>query len=193
MSTQTKLPWEAYPKIWPTKSKFMTWVRGGIRAGLWKKHPVKLEFLKHSTFLVTNTNPRSMTRFPKVKMVTCAYCTDNFKTTEVEVDHITGNSSLRSMEDVQQFIEAMIMVTEDDLQILCKPCNKIKNYAEKEGISFDEARDIKLAILICKEKRDKSWLQDNGIVPASAATARRAQIEALLRSRRDDELERRGA
>lgn len=190
MSQSTKFPWEQYPEIWATKAKFMAWVRGGIRAGLWKKHPVKLEFLKHSTYLVQNTNPRSMKRFPMVKMVKCAICQNEFKTSEVEVDHMNGNSSLRSMEDVQQFIESMIMVTAGDLQILCKPCHKTKSYAEKQDISFGEARDIKLAISICKEKRDKQWLLENDLTPASSLAARRSQIEALLKTRRDNELER---
>lgn len=169
-------PWIDYPAIWPTEAKFMTWVRGGIRAGLWKKHPVKLEFLKQNTVMMVNTNPRSMKRFPMVKGAVCAVCGELYGMKHIEVDHLTGNHSLRSMSDLRAFIEAMIMVTFADLQLVCKPCHKIKSHAEKQGISFQEAKAEKDAILLIKQKKDVAWLEERGIVPASSQPKRRQQI-----------------
>lgn len=174
-------PWVEYPHIWDTQAKFMSWVRGGVRLGLWKKHPVKLEFLKSSTVLIENTNPRSMKRFPMVKAVKCALCGETVKAADAEVDHIHGNHSLKSMEDLRTFIESMIMVKVSDLQMACKPCHKIKSYSEREGISFEHARAIKKAIEICKAKQDKQFLIDRGIKPASSTSGRRKQVEEVLK------------
>jgi 5-methylcytosine-specific restriction endonuclease McrA len=174
-------PWIEYPHIWNTQAKFMSWVRGGVRLGLWKQHPVKLEFLKASTTLIVNTNPRSMKRFPMVKAVTCALCKETVKASEAEVDHIRGNHSLKSMDDLRSFIESMIIVKMSDLQIACKPCHKIKSYSEREGISFEHARAIKRAIEICKNKQDKQFLIERGIKPANSAAGRRTQVEVVLK------------
>lgn len=154
----------------------MSWVRGGIRAGLWKKHPVKLEFLKKHTIMMENTNPRSMKRFPMVKGARCALCGELHGIKDIEVDHLSGNNALRSMDDLRAFIEAMIMVTYDSLQLVCKPCHKVKSYAEKQGITFEAARAEKLAISLIKEKKEVAWLQERGIVPASNQQARRSQV-----------------
>lgn len=154
----------------------MSWVRGGIRGGLWKKHPVKLEFLRKHTVMMENTNPRSMKRFPLVKGGRCALCNELHSMKDIEVDHLSGNNALRSMGDVRAFIEAMIMVTFDDLQLVCKPCHKIKSYAEKEGISFEEAAAEKFAISLKKLKKDIAWLNERGIIPARNADMRRQQI-----------------
>src|SRR5690554_2980734 len=113
------LPWENYPEIWKTQAAFMAWVRGGIRRGLWEKHPVKLNFSKSQTFPMKNDNPRSMKRFPTVNGSKCAICEGVFKSSETQVDHIHGNHSLKNMDDLRTFIEAMIMVKEEDLQVVC--------------------------------------------------------------------------
>lgn len=159
----------------------MSWVRGGVRLGLWKRHPVKLEFLKASTTQVVNLNPRSMKRFPMVKAVTCALCKQVVKAAEAEVDHIHGNHSLKSMDDLRSFVESMIVVKMSDLQIACKPCHKIKSYSEREGISFEHAKAIKQAIEICKAKQDKKFLIERGIKPAASAPGRRTQVENVLK------------
>lgn len=174
-------PWEESPHIWKTKAAFMSWVRGGIRRGLWEKHPVKLEYMGEQTFKIVNTNPRSMKAHPMVNASRCAICGVVEKITVekknyFEVDHMTGNHSLRSMDDLRAFVEAMLFVTKADLQIVCKPCHKVKSYAEKEGISFELAFATKEAIAIQKDKKDSTWLKDAGIMPASSAPKRRAQI-----------------
>lgn len=172
--------WEKYPQFWKTESAFMSFVRSGIRNGLWKKHRVKLKFLEDNVQLVVNTNPRSMKRFPMVKKYECAACTQLFSTNDIEVDHKTGQHSLKSMEDLNKFTSAMIMVTEEDLQLLCKECHGIKTLAEKQGISFEEASVEKKVIAICKAKKDKQFLEENGIVPESNAVKRRKQVKEIL-------------
>lgn len=103
--------------------------------------------------------------------------------TNFEVDHIIPAGSFNDLEDLVGFFERLLFVTEDDLRILCKDCHRIITYAEKEGLSFEEAAITKEAIGILASKKDKEWLIERGIVPASTQKARREQIIKLLRGR----------
>lgn len=182
----SKLPWEEFPEIWPTKAKFMAFLRGGIRRGLWEKYPVKLEFLEQQTVLIKNTNPRSKKRFPFVKALKCSQCEETKKKDECEVDHIKGNVPLRTMDDVRQFIEAMLFVGFEDLTILCKECHYIKSYAEKHNMSFEEARIEKQVIKICKGSaaKVKKWLEENGYTgTAKNAKQRREAVREVLKGK----------
>lgn len=134
-----QMPWEAYPDIWKTESAFMSWIRGGIRGGLWNKHPVKLEFLKKSRIKIPNTNPRSMKRFPEVWATKCAITGEIIPLNKAEVDHKTGEHTLRNLDDIASFIKDIVLVTEDDLQIVSKDVHKIKTLAERKGITFEDA------------------------------------------------------
>lgn len=172
----SKNMWEKYPSIWKTQSAYMSWVRGGIRRSLWNHHPIKLEFMRSKTIMIENTNPRSSKRFPEVKGCKCELCDGIFKITECEVDHKTGNHSLKDMDDLRGFIEAIIEIDFDDLQMVCKECHKTKSYADKYEITFNEAKATRMAIAIVNSKKDKHWLEQRGIVPASAQAKRREQI-----------------
>jgi len=54
----------------------------------------------------------------------CAHCSNWFKATEVEVDHITEVGSLKCSEDLEGFIERL--TPEEGFQVLCKACHQIK-------------------------------------------------------------------
>ena len=170
--------WDQYPQIWKTQASFFSWMRGGIRRSLWSKHPVKLEFLKKNRVKIPNPNPRG-----KVKTVwggECVMCTKLFPLNQIEVDHKKGNLSLNSVSDIQGFIEGIVLITENDLQLCCKACHKAKSYSEKQGMSFEEAVIEKQIIQIMKDKKDKEWLTNEGIVPASNAKKRREQIKKKM-------------
>lgn len=174
-------PWEQYPDIWSTQSKFMSWVRGGIRRGLWNKYPIKLLLL--SKRLERKLVGKFKNGKPKyLKLGTCDVCGEEFRASQLEVDHKTGGHSLRTMEDVQAFIENMIMVAEEDLQLICKPCHKIKSHAERMGLSFDEAALEKGVVAVCKLKAAEqlAWLKERGVEPAKNAEARKEQIREVL-------------
>lgn len=175
----SKEPWEVLPSVWKTEAAFMSWVRSGIRRSLWNKSPIKLEFIKRNRVKIPNPNPRG-----KVKEVWGGVCSLTGKVcalSELEVDHKTGNHSLRKIEDIQSFIEGIILVTLDDLQFVSKEAHRTKSYAEKEGITYEEAYAVKKAISLIKEKKDRQFLTDNGLVPASNQTKRREQIVEYLR------------
>lgn len=172
--------WELYPQIWKTESSLMSWLRGGIRRSLWNRHPIKLEFIRQNRVKIPNPNPRG-----KVKEVwggVCSISGEMVPLKDLEVDHKTGNHSLRSIDDVQSFIQGIVFVTLDDLAFVSKEMHRVKSYCEKQGISFEQGKAEKKAISLIKNKEDRSWLVERGITPASTCTKRRQQIiEELLK------------
>lgn len=175
-------PWEHSPHIWKTESSFMSWVRGGIRRGLWEKHPIKLEMLTKEVIMVDNTNPRSKKRFPKVKAYKCNMCKDIKRASEVEVDHLDGHHSLRSIEDIDNFIKGIVLVKKESLQILCKPCHNKKSYAERMGLSIqDAAKELDVvSFKKLKAKEQIKTLNDLGVAPEKNGELRVKQYRSVI-------------
>lgn len=170
--------WEIYPHIWATESAYMSWLRGGIRRYLWSKNPVKLEFIKQNRVKIPNPNPKG-----KVKEVwggVCALTGDTYPIGDMEVDHKTGNHSLKTLDDLVPFIKGIVMITLDDLQLVSKEAHKIKSYAEKQGITFEEARCEKKAIQLVKDKLDIDFLNKHNHNVASTQAQRRKDIVNIL-------------
>jgi hypothetical protein len=176
-------PWIEYPHIWKTEAAFLSFVRGGIRRALWNKSPIKLEFLKANRKRVKNPVAKNAVRFPEVWGGTCYQCKQEFALKDIEVDHLTGEYSLRKLEDLQSFVEGIVCVAAKDLGLICKPCHKAKTYAERNGMSHEDALVEKQAIIICKlpVKEVRTFISENGIAPASTAKGRRAQIVDILK------------
>lgn len=173
--------WKLYPEFWKTESAFLSFIRGGIRRHLWSKNPVKLQFMKESRVQIPNDNVRSMKRFPTVSGGRCEMCEGLFKEKDMEVDHRTGEHSLRQISDVQSFVEGIVFVRKEDLAYLCKPCHGIKTYAERYGVSIEEARVEKKVILLVKEGKVLAFLKEQGIIPLSTAAKRRQQCVDYLK------------
>lgn len=180
-------PWEEYPHIWKTEAAFLSFLRGGIRRYLWSKNPVKLEFEKESTIKIRNTNPKSLKKFPYVNGFQCAHCSGMFKSNEVQCDHKTGEHALRSLDDLQSFVEGIVLVKKEDLQMLCKPCHNIKTYAEREGMSLEDAKAHKQAIEMNKKsvKIVVDFLSKSGIMPAKTKDKRREQLVQYFKENPD--------
>ena len=177
-------PWIEYPQFWKTEAAFLSYIRGGIRRHLWAKNPVKLQFIKESRRQIVNPNPNNRKRFPTVWGAVCESCGKEFATKDMEVDHKTGEYSLRKVEDIQSFVEGIVFVRMQDLALLCKPCHKSKTYAERTGMSIQDAMIEKQAIAICKlpVKEVRAWLTDRNILPDKTAPQRRKQIVEVLKS-----------
>ena len=168
--------WEIYPHIWATESAYMSWLRGGIRRYLWSKNPVKLEFIKQNRVKIPNPNPKG-----KVKEVwggVCALTGNIFPIGDMEVDHKEGNHSLKTLDDLVPFVKGIVMITLDDLQLVSKEAHKIKSYAEKQGISFEEAKIEKEVIEVIKQKKDKVYCIEHNLVVESTQALRRKTIVA---------------
>ena len=174
--------WEIYPHIWKTESAFMSWIRGGIRRSLWNRHPVKLEFIKQNRIKIKNPNPKG--KVDKVWGGVCALTGETHVIANLEVDHQKGNHSLQTLKDVEQFISGIVNITLEDLQFVSKEAHKIKSYAEKQGISFEEAKAEKTAIELIKKGVDKQFLIDHNVkvedVGSTQAVRRKQIVEILL-------------
>jgi 5-methylcytosine-specific restriction endonuclease McrA len=165
---------------WKTQAAFFNYIRGGIRRGLWLRHPSKIQLLHHKRKRValgkkTRTNPKGL-----IWGCQCDICKKDFKQSDVQVDHLKGSNKLKDEDDLKSFLMAMVFVKERDLQIVCKPCHTTKTYSESRGVSFEEAQVQKKAIEIIKSKEDKVFLRGKGIVPASNAKSRREQLVMYL-------------
>lgn len=174
-----KMPWEEFPHIWKSEAAFMSFIRGGIRRSLWQHHPVKLEFIKKARKKIANPNPRG--RVATVWGGKCALCGQDFPMKDLQVDHKAGNNSLKTMDDLQDFVEAITCITFDDLQLACKTCHNIKSHAERKEISFEQAKIEKQAIEFSKlpTKEQVDILKKHG-VECSNAKARRQEYTRIL-------------
>ena len=161
--------------VWKTESSYMSWLRGGIRR-IWSKHPVKLEFIKQNRVKIPNPKPNA--RVKEVWGGKCALTGEYFVLNELECDHKEGNVSLKSVDDIQTFVEGILIVTLEDLQLVSKEAHKIKSYAEKQGISFEEARAEKEALQLIKQKKDKEYCNEHNLVVESTQALRRKTIVA---------------
>ena len=168
-------PWVWYPDIWPTKSKFFTWLRGSLRNAVWNKSPIKITFKNKAC----SKPPDEYTGKAKSGAY-CALSGDWDGKSALQVDHIIGNVSMNCEDEILEFLKHLIPPP-NSLQLVTKEAHKVKSYAEKQGITFEEAWIQKQAIQILNEKKDKSFLESKGIVPASNATKRREQIIAVLK------------
>lgn len=171
-------PWVEYNHIWKTKASWLSWLRGGIRRALWNKSPCKLEFIKKNRIKIPNPNPKG--RVAEVWGAQCALTGKLLPLNLMNVDHKEGNNSLREIEDIQSFVEAIAIVSMDDLQFVSVEAHKIKNHADKMGISFQEALCQKKAIALQKEKKDVDFIKNSGKIPATTQAKRRIQLVEVL-------------
>ena len=162
-------------------------VRTMIRS-MWGDSVFKTEFLKRNSELINNQNPRSKKRFPMVRKYRCAICGELFGSTEVELDHIESENTLTSYEHINDFMTNIVLTSPDKLQALCKDkkskklgvthfgCHGIKTYSERYNVSFEEAKAEKEALQLIKQKKDKDYCIENGLVVESTQAARRKVI-----------------
>ena len=166
---------EQYPQFWKTPSSFMSFIRGGIRQGCWNKHKVKLLKIKNNREQIPNPNLRG--KKPTVWGGRCEICEKLFTEKELQVDHIREEvSSLKSFDDVSKFVEDMLLVTEDDLRIVCKTCHGVVSHQQKLGLTFEQSKADKEAIDLVKNSLDINFLKEHNIKPEGSKEKRRKQI-----------------
>ena len=183
--------WNFPGSIWKTESAWFSWIRSALRRS-WNRHPTKIAKLKKELIQIPNPNPKSSNRFPTVKGGKCSCCGGVFPLSggkkegkhkvTIQVDHLEPAGSLRDIKHLQGFVERLFCVGLEDLALICSVCNKTKDYAQKSGLLFEEAKIEKEAIEIQKQKNDVQWLKDNGLTPAKNAALRRKQlVEAMTK------------
>ena len=173
-----KEPW-GLGTPWKNSVAFFTYLRGCLRKA-WSTNPIKHNLIKKKRKQIKNPNPNG--KKETVFGFTCEMCNTDHVIANGQVDHIVAAGSLRKTEDIQGFVERLLYVTEDDLRLICKGCNSALAYADKQGISYEEAVREKKLIEICKTKKDTQFLKDHSIVPASNATKRKQQVREVLQN-----------
>ncbi len=174
------------------EKEVVSWWRSAVRQ-MFSSSIFYRKYIEDQSTLVKNENTRSMKRYPMVKRFTCAICGEQFGSGGIELDHVEGGNTNKSFSDAESFLKAIMFVTSDDVQILCKDkhkivnkkktlvsfgCHGIKSLQEKTGCSFEEARVRKKHILYGKEKRILEELEQRGVlVPPKTI---KAQNELLL-------------
>lgn len=107
-----------------TESRYWTFIRSALRQA-WSKYPVKYQVLNDNRRPFTGTDKRTKWEYQ------CAECKEWFKSKEVQVDHIESAGSLKSYEDLPDFVRRLFCEA-DNLQVMCKPCHKTKTQEERK-------------------------------------------------------------
>ena len=183
-SKQYPEPWKIEGNPWGTEAKFLAWVRGVLRKG-WSRHPIKILFLQSVRQRIENTNPRSMKRFPTTWGCQCSLCGGMFPQAEIEVDHIEAAGGFKSIHDIGEWAAKLFLVDFKSIRAVCKGCHKVKSYAERMGLTFEEAQAVKAAIEFCKRPKEEvlAFLAQHGYNGTFVSTAakRKALVETLYK------------
>jgi len=148
-ASATLEPWEQCPDVWKTKPAFFQWVRGQMRRA-WARHPVKVSYMHNHRERVplgkkTVKNPKGL-----VWGCRCEHCNNLFKQTECEVDHIEQAGSFKDWKDLEAWMVKLMHINWGSIRVVCKTCHRIKSYAERMGITFNEAKLEKEVIAFTK-------------------------------------------
>ena len=124
--------------------KLCSAMRASVR-NFWLKHPTKITYLMSKTYPDMDISTRTKW------LVDCEHCKKAFKQSDVECDHIVGEHSLKTLEDILPFAQSILGVSHEDLRILCIPCHATFTYAERYGMTFEEAYEEKKVIAKCNQ------------------------------------------
>ncbi len=170
-----KEPWEEFHEIWPTKAKFFSWLRGCLRGGVWNKYPPKLMYKKS---LCQVPSPEWYKGRAKSGGV-CALTGEWNVQSKMEVDHIHGNVSLNDWSDVLPFIQHLC-AQKNNMQVVGKEAHKVKSYAERQGMTFEEALIEKKVIALMKDKSAVNKLLRENRETAKNDRERREKVRNIL-------------
>jgi glutaredoxin len=170
-------PWEIPDTPWKTEAAFMSYVRGGVRKSIWSRYPVKTSFMKANRIRQVNKRTGKMCYGFK-----CAACKEFHPQSNIEIDHLSGHNQFKTLDDASSYLKAILYVDYTDLQAMCKDCHRIKSYAERMNIPFEEARLEKAVIAYMKKSNtviDKT-LAKHGL-PCNNAKVRKDGVRKLMK------------
>ena len=184
------------------EKEVVSWWRSAVRQ-MFSNSIFYRKYIEDQSTLVVNENPRSKKRYPMVKRFTCAICGEQIGSGDLEVDHLEGGNSNKSLSDADSFIKAIMFVNPDDIQVLCKDkhkvankkktlvkfgCHSYKTLQQKIGCSFEEAKVRKQYLLFVKENAVEDELKLRGIeVPPKTKAAKNELLLNLMLGEIKDE------
>ena len=160
--------------IWPTDAAFFTWLRGAMRKAIWQFHPIKLKYKKSCV----QPPPPEYTGRAK-GLIQCALTGEWVGQSMAEVDHVVGNVSMSNVDDILPFL--MHLALPKELQCVSKEAHKVKSYAERMGISFEEALIEKRAIALVKSGGEQ-WLRDRGVAVLKKKDLRKILVHEIKKA-----------
>jgi 5-methylcytosine-specific restriction endonuclease McrA len=107
-----------------TTARYFSFIRSALRRA-WTKYPVRYQVMDAAKSPYKGTDKR--TRW----VYKCATCKKNFKSTEVNVDHINPAGTLTKYSDLPKFVQNLFCEA-DNLQVLCKTCHDKKTKEERK-------------------------------------------------------------
>tara|TARA_R110000851_G_scaffold75083_2_gene165624 strand:- start:450 stop:1097 length:648 start_codon:yes stop_codon:yes gene_type:complete len=190
-------PWE-WCDQWQNESQYYSWLRGKFRE-IWSQDwKIKNDYLNSSKFdqplyeedgspklVKTGKNAgkhktQKAYRCEATGEVLWASKPKGQRYATYNIDHIEDAGSCRNGLEACIFL-FRLLTSPDNIQLLSAEYHKILTYQQKEGVSFEQAKAAKGAILIQKTSTtEKAWFVENGITPASNARLRRQQITEHL-------------
>ncbi len=177
-------PWETDEgqQVWKSKSQYFNWLRGNLRK-IWSDYPVRKIWKKDSLRPVTSKERLSKMFHPSTKNVgQCVMCNEWMAGSKLECDHKKPSNGCSDWSDVPSFVEYCVSQPATEFQLICKPCHKIKAYAERMNISFEDARIEKAIIAYMKKSNtviDKT-LAKHGL-PCNNAKVRKDGVRQLMK------------
>jgi len=181
--TQHK-PWEGPLSTWESKAKYFEWLRGKIRQ-IWSDYPVRNEFKTSKLRPLTQREKSNKLFHPLTKKVgQCVLCDNWFPASKLQVDHIQDTDGCTSFETAEKFLWRMAAEPESNMALVCVPCHKIKSYADKYNLTFEEA--VLAKKVIAEENRlgnnAKAYLMKQGYTEGEVSnhSKRRNVIEEII-------------
>ena len=99
-----------------TEARFFQFLRSALRLASRRWPPIARHALEDSRRKYIGPNKRQQWEYQ------CSSCSEYWKRTEVQVDHIVPCGQLKSFDDIQGFTQRLF-VEKEGLQIVCKTCH----------------------------------------------------------------------
>lgn len=174
-----QLHWQS--SIWKTEAEALSWLRGQLRR-IWANWPLKNDFKKSKLEPVQPHHNISSKRVKNVGQ--CQKCLNYFAASNMEVDHKQQAGALGKTPESVGLWLFDLLCSADNLQLLCKPCHKIKSYADRVGCTFDEASNKKkvIAFRLLTQQKQVDTLLSLGLSKTEIAktkVGREGQYESI--------------
>ena len=176
-------PWETKEgkQVWKSKSEYFNWLRGNLRK-IWSDYPVRKVWKKESLRPVTSKERLGKAFHPSTKSVgQCVMCKDWMAGSKLECDHKKPSNGCSDWESVPSFVSYCVSEPATEFQLICKPCHRIKTYAERMGITFEEAKAAKKIIALMKDKKKVDKLLAKHNLPSNNDKARKESLNKLMK------------
>lgn len=117
------------------------------------------------------------------KLGQCHYCSGTFSASSLEVDHVSQAGQCTDWDTAAAFLKKLLDCNTNWV-LACKPCHKIKSYAERTGTSFEVAMVEKKVLAWTKKPKEEvvAFCKEKGYTDAMLRTAplRRKALSEIL-------------